>query len=94
MPVLRADHAPVRYRTEVFAWLNTFMWTGYGLGTAIAGHRAGPGNGTAAFGTSAAAALTGAILAIAAKHSTPPTRCRPRDNPPAMSTPRPIVPDR
>lgn len=27
-----ADYTPARYRTEAFAWLNTFMWMGYGLG--------------------------------------------------------------
>lgn len=60
---LLAEHAPPAYRTEVFAWLNTFMWTGYGLGTAIAGSLTAPGeDGTLAFAAAAAVALFGAAL--------------------------------
>ncbi|MFI0350994.1 MFS transporter [Actinomadura sp. 9N407] len=63
-PALLAEHAPASHRTEVFAWLTTFMWAGYGLGTAIAGTVTGPGdNGTAAFTTAAGVALLGAALA-------------------------------
>ncbi|MEV0351587.1 hypothetical protein AB0H88_37945 [Nonomuraea sp. NPDC050680] len=70
---LLADHAPARYRTEVFAWLNTFMWAGYGLGTAVAGQLTGPlDTGTTAFGAAAAAAIAGAILATVAARSAPP----------------------
>lgn len=66
VPALLAEQAPERYRTEVFAWLNTFMWTGYGLGTAIAGSVTGPtDSGSAAFTTAAAVALLGATLAFA-----------------------------
>ena len=63
-PALLARHTPDRYRTEVFAWLNTFMWAGYGAGTAAAGivTRSGAG-GSAAFATAAAAAFAGAVLA-------------------------------
>lgn len=65
VPALLADHAPARYRTEIFAWLNTFMWGGYGLGTAAAGRLTGPHDtGATAFGAAAAAAVAGAILAI------------------------------
>ncbi|SDL84352.1 MFS transporter [Nonomuraea jiangxiensis] len=71
-PVLLADHAPARYRTEVFAWLNTFMWTGYGVGTAVAGRLTGPhDSGAAAFAAAAAAALAGAILTAVAYRPTP-----------------------
>ncbi|MCA2222477.1 MFS transporter [Nonomuraea aurantiaca] len=71
-PVLLADHAPARYRTEVFAWLNTFMWTGYGLGTAIAGRLTGPyDSGAAAFVAAAAAALAGAVLIATVFRPTP-----------------------
>ncbi|MFI6790813.1 hypothetical protein ACIBG4_26140 [Nonomuraea sp. NPDC050383] len=42
VPTLLADHAPARHRTEVFAWLSTFTWAGYGLGTAVAGRLTGP----------------------------------------------------
>ncbi|NJP92491.1 MFS transporter [Nonomuraea sp. FMUSA5-5] len=64
VPALLADHAPARYRTEVFAWLNTFMWAGYGLGTAVAGHLTGPHDtGATALAVAAAAAGAGAILA-------------------------------
>ncbi|WP_062441637.1 MFS transporter [Herbidospora daliensis] len=66
-PVLLAEHAPARYRTEVFAWLNTFMWTGYGLGTAVAGRLTGPSDdGTAAFTASSAAAAVSTIVAAVA----------------------------
>ncbi|MEV1178199.1 MFS transporter [Nonomuraea sp. NPDC049784] len=64
VPALLADHAPARYRTEVFAWLNTFMWGGYGLGTAVAGQLTGPHDtGATAFAAAATAAVAGAILA-------------------------------
>ncbi|MGN9843162.1 MFS transporter [Nonomuraea sp. H19] len=72
LPALLADHAGAPYRTEVFGWLNTFMWTGYGLGTAIAGHLTGPhDSGTVAFGAAAAATLMGAILITVAYRPTP-----------------------
>ncbi|MGC7102570.1 MFS transporter [Amycolatopsis lurida] len=32
-----SDAAPEGHRTEVFAWLSTFMWAGYGFGTALSG---------------------------------------------------------
>lgn len=52
--------------TEVFAWLNTFMWTGYGLGTAIAGNLTTPHeDGTTAFIAAAAVALLGTALVTA-----------------------------
>ncbi|KAB2352284.1 MFS transporter [Actinomadura rudentiformis] len=80
-PVLLAEHAPAPYRTEVFAWLNTFMWTGYSVGTAVAGQLTKPGaDGTPAFIAAAAAALLAAILA---------TALRPR--PPASSSPMPMA---
>ncbi|MEV4360234.1 MFS transporter [Nonomuraea sp. NPDC049625] len=67
VPTLLAEHAPARYRTEVFAWLNTFTWAGYGLGTAVAGRLTGPHDtGAAAFGAAAIAAMAGAILAAVA----------------------------
>ncbi|MEV4895867.1 MFS transporter [Nonomuraea sp. NPDC055795] len=62
VPALLADHAPARYRTEVFAWLNTFMWAGYGLGTAAAGQLTGTGEtGTGAFVAAAAGAVVAAL---------------------------------
>jgi hypothetical protein len=73
-PTLLADHAPAGYRTEVFAWLNTFMWSGYGLGTAVAGHLTGPDDsGTAAFVTAAAVALLSALVAAIAYRPPSPT---------------------
>lgn len=53
------------YRTEAFALLGTFMWFGYGLGTAAAGQlgqHAGPSAiylGAAVAGIAAAVALLG-----------------------------------
>lgn len=32
------DAAPPRYRVESFAWLSAFMWSGFAVGSAIAGH--------------------------------------------------------
>jgi MFS family permease len=62
-PTLLAQQAPAEHGTEVFAWLNTFMWVGYGLGTAIAGHLTGPADsGAPAFIAAASAALLGAAL--------------------------------
>jgi MFS family permease len=74
VPALLADHAPARYRTEVFAWLNTFMWAGYGLGTAVAGHLTGPHDtGATALAAGSAAAAAAAILAAAASRLASPT---------------------
>ncbi|MDX3102771.1 MFS transporter [Nonomuraea angiospora] len=73
VPALLADHTPARYRTEVFAWLNTFMWAGYGLGTAVAGRLTGAHDtGATAFGAAAAAAVAGAILAVVANRIASP----------------------
>ncbi|MER6514815.1 MFS transporter [Nonomuraea sp. NPDC001636] len=73
VPALLADHAPAEYRTEVFAWLNTFMWAGYGLGTAVAGQLTGPHDtGALAFIAAAAAAVAGAILAAVATRTASP----------------------
>ncbi|WP_066951367.1 MFS transporter [Microtetraspora fusca] len=73
VPALLSDDAPARYRTEVFAWLNTFMWAGYGLGTAVAGRLIGSHDtGTTAFATAAAAAVAGAILAAVANRIASP----------------------
>jgi MFS family permease len=65
IPALLADHTPGRYRTEVFAWLNSFMWAGYGLGTAVAGRLTGPQD-TGATALAAAAAVTVAAAVLAA----------------------------
>lgn len=70
--VLLAEEAPAHQRTEVFAWLNSFMWGGYGLGTAIAGALTGPGDdGRVAYLTAAAVVLAGALLAAALQASRP-----------------------
>jgi MFS family permease len=70
VPTLLAETASVRHRVEVFAWLNTFMWTGYGLGTAVAGRLTGPHNdGSAAFAAAAIVALAAAILATRVNHA-------------------------
>lgn len=62
---LLAERAPDRYRTEVFGRLNTFMWTGYGLGTAATGAVTGPtADATAAFTIAAAVAVLGAAVAF------------------------------
>ncbi|WP_331755622.1 MFS transporter [Streptomyces sp. NBC_01643] len=35
--LLLGEAGPKHQRTETFAWLSTFMWTGFALGTAVAG---------------------------------------------------------
>ncbi|GAA0934548.1 MFS transporter [Nonomuraea longicatena] len=71
IPALLADHTPGRYRTEVFAWLNTFMWAGYGLGTAVAGRLTGPQDtGATALAAAAGATVAAAILAVVANRLT------------------------
>lgn len=62
LPVLLADTTPARYRTEVFAWLTTFTWVGYGVGTTVAGRLTLPHDGgTTAFGVAAVATLLAAV---------------------------------
>ncbi|MFI6909946.1 MFS transporter [Nonomuraea sp. NPDC050394] len=84
VPALLADHAPARYRTEVFAWLNTFMWAGYGLGTAVAGRLTGPvgdgleGTGPAAFVAAAAGAVLAAVAGWFAARSARPAGSAPQ----------------
>ncbi|MFI6582872.1 MFS transporter [Embleya sp. NPDC050493] len=69
VPILLAEQAPERYRTEVFAWLNTFTWAGYGLGTAVAGAATDPNdNGAAAFTIATAVALLSAVVAATLHH--------------------------
>jgi MFS family permease len=75
---LLADQAPATQRTEAFALLNTFMWLGYGVGTAVAGQLTGPTDGGGpAFLLAAAAALLGALLiaagSLAKPHTVPTT---------------------
>lgn len=63
IPVILTEHAPATARTEVFAWLNTFMWIGYGLGTAVAGQLTGPrDSGAAAFVTAGIVAAGGILV--------------------------------
>jgi predicted MFS family arabinose efflux permease len=35
--LILSENAPPAYRTETFAWLNTFMWAGFALGTTVSG---------------------------------------------------------
>ncbi|MEU5218724.1 MFS transporter [Streptomyces sp. NPDC020807] len=63
--VLVADHAPAALRTESFAWLNSMLWLGYAVGTAVAGPFVGATGGAAAFVLAAvvsAVAAAGALL--------------------------------
>jgi MFS family permease len=73
-PSLLAAHADHRHRTEVFAWLNTFMWAGYGAGTAVAGHLTTPTDtGAKAFVSAAVAAAVAAAVVTAAYRPGPAT---------------------
>lgn len=65
-PSLLMASADSRHRTEVFAWLNTFMWAGYGAGTAVAGQLTGPTDtGATAFLSAAVAALVAVTVVTA-----------------------------
>lgn len=64
--VILGDASDARYRTETFAWLNSFMWIGYGLGTAAAGRLVAATNGTSTFLVGGIAAILAAALAISA----------------------------
>lgn len=65
VPAMLGEGAPPEYRTEVFSWLNTFMWAGYGLGAAVAGRLTGPADsGALAFAAAACVAVLGALLAL------------------------------
>jgi MFS family permease len=71
-PALLAEQTPSHHRTEVFAWLNTFMWAGYGAGTATAGHLTAPDDtGGKAFAVAAIASLVAAVLVIIAYRPRP-----------------------
>jgi predicted MFS family arabinose efflux permease len=72
--VVLTQSAPEVYRTEAFAWLTTFMWLGFGLGTTVAGQvqtRLGTASIFLAAAASAAIAV-GCTLAIrpVAQHQT------------------------
>jgi MFS family permease len=56
------EAAPPDRRTETFGWLNTFMWTGYGLGTAAAGRLADLGGTTAVYLVASAPAVLGVVV--------------------------------
>jgi hypothetical protein len=60
--LLLNDAGPSRSRTETFAWLNTFMWGGFGLGTAVAGRLAG--DPPSALRSGAAAGLLAALVVL------------------------------
>lgn len=61
--LLLTEVAPPAYRTEAFAWLGTFMWAGFGLGTATAGRLQDHLGSTAVLTAAALAALGAAALA-------------------------------
>ncbi|HSV65009.1 MAG TPA: MFS transporter [Mycobacteriales bacterium] len=70
---LLAEASPQQSRTETFAWLNTFMWTGYGVGTAVAGRLVTESNASQPFliGAVACAVATLAALALRARTGAP-----------------------
>jgi MFS family permease len=57
--------SPTQYRAETFAWLNSFMWVGYGLGVASTGRLVGATHSTGAFMSAATAALVATTLGSA-----------------------------
>lgn len=58
------DATPDRYRTEAFAWMSTFMWVGYALGTTLAGELASHAGVRGEFIAAAAAAACAATLSL------------------------------
>ncbi|MFI1185746.1 MFS transporter [Streptomyces californicus] len=65
--VMIADRAPDQWRTETFSWLNSFMWTGYALGSAAAGQFAGPSGATGAFMAASVGMAIATVVALAAR---------------------------
>ncbi|MFI9723612.1 MFS transporter [Streptomyces sp. NPDC052396] len=62
--VVLGKAAPEEHRTEAFAWMSTFMWAGYGVGSALAGQLAGGDGGSAErvfLGAAVAAALASGV---------------------------------
>jgi MFS family permease len=67
------DATATAYRTEAFAWLTTFMWIGYGIGTTTAGQlKAHLGTG-GIYLVAAAAGLTAALAASFLRQDPDPT---------------------
>jgi MFS family permease len=69
---LLARSASASQRTEAFAWLTTFMWAGYGAGTAVAGALTGTAtSGSAALVAAAAASALAVVLVAVARSRRP-----------------------
>ncbi len=65
---LLALSASPAQRTEAFAWLTTFMWAGYGAGTAVAGALTGTAtSGSAALAAAAASSAVAVVLIALAR---------------------------
>ncbi|CAM3748360.1 MFS transporter [Kibdelosporangium persicum] len=60
------EAAPADQRTEAFAWMSTFMWVGYALGTALAGQlvTAADGGSDTTFVAAAGAAALAALASL------------------------------
>jgi MFS family permease len=71
---LLALSASPAQRTEAFAWLTTFMWAGYGAGTAVAGALTGPATPGSAALVAAAASSALAVLLVALARTRRPHR--------------------
>ncbi|MBM7775512.1 MFS family permease [Actinokineospora baliensis] len=61
--VMISDRAPDHWRAETFSWLNSLMWVGYALGSALAGRLVSPAGAVGAF--TAAAAVLGVASLVA-----------------------------
>ncbi|MCP2259191.1 putative arabinose efflux permease, MFS family [Streptoalloteichus tenebrarius] len=81
------DAAPIRQRTEAFAWMSTFMWIGNGAGTALAGHLVTWADGRhhtsflAAAVASGLATLLSLLLRRATERGEPAQDAPPREDP-------------
>ena len=70
------------HRTEAFAWLGTFMWAGYGAGTAVAGQIAAGGAAGAIHIAAAGSALLAAVVVRRLPRAPHPAWVRPASGTP------------
>lgn len=63
--VLVGDATPEGQRIEVFAWVFSVMWAGFGVGTAVAGHLVSAGAPAGALYAAAAVQVLIAVVALA-----------------------------
>ncbi|MEU3265718.1 MFS transporter [Streptomyces bacillaris] len=78
---LLGDASPNHQRTETFAWLTTFMWAGFALGSAAAGQLTTRLNPAAPYLAGAAACLAATLTAALLARNASPDRAAPEATP-------------